>query len=150
MGGIRFCYGGLLLVFIYVLLEEIDYGLHYAEYIAGAEPYDFYFGGFRNIHNLETMTNPTRFFRETLAALTIVAMLYPALVSKISRKIINLRIGSWARFGLVFSLLFGYYLAMTIETADGRQLGSESLELILYTTWSIMIVSTEVESNRTT
>ena len=45
-------WGSLSLVVSLVLLEEIDFGMHYYDYLTGSEAYSSnLFGSFRNIHN---------------------------------------------------------------------------------------------------
>jgi len=47
-----FFWGVFTSVLLFVLLEEIDYGLHYYDYLLGNEPYHSNINGtFRNIHN---------------------------------------------------------------------------------------------------
>ena len=41
----------LSLILIVVFLEEIDFGLHYLEFLLGKDPYALNIFGFRNVHN---------------------------------------------------------------------------------------------------
>lgn len=47
-----FFWGIFTFILLFVLLEEVDYGLHYYDYLLGNEPYHSNINGtFRNIHN---------------------------------------------------------------------------------------------------
>jgi len=50
------------LFIFFIFLEEIDYGLHYVEFLLGKEPYALNFIGFRNIHNQGNNNNWIKLF----------------------------------------------------------------------------------------
>ncbi len=86
---------------VFVLLEEIDYGLHYYDYLLGNDAYSTNIVNFRNIHN---QGNNNRVFKGLfISILTLLFVVLPLL---------KLRIGR-----LVYSMHYAvFYLLHTVST----------------------------------
>lgn len=100
-GRVRLVFAGIAVLATFVLLEEIDYGLHYYEIATGVSSYDP--GQVRNIHNIG---DANRYFKRTGDAVLIVFFgLLPLALRKSGNPAIRAVLpNSWSLLALVVML----------------------------------------------
>lgn len=119
----------------FILLEEIDYGLHYAEFILNKEPYAINFFGFRNIHNQGELNDWIKTI--ILIPQLVFFGVFPFINFKIRGKTFHSVYG-YFYWSVMLAYLFYYAIGQslfsddTIQLLDDRQIFAETKELALY------------------
>lgn len=129
--------GVLLLFFVFVFLEEVDYFLHYIEVITKRDSYAINILGHRNLHN-----NTNVVWIRKVAYWVIVYLtgyvLFKQLKSNLDKQKAIPVFMMFFFMTIQFVLSLVYKINYGIE--DIRQLISETLELNLYATWLYLYI----------